>query len=496
MAPNDPRDDTLQHPADTWDTLPANLRPVHELLHDVSASWQRQLPSANALNAQLPHLLRDADGEHSPRQRGDTAAELRERRGVSFDGGGGAGRISGPVPSPSARTMHRWLSAVAALLLIALGASVFGVFAAHRPSSGTTAAHPTATPTVPLITSDPQDSGWTRFVPYVFRGDLALAPSDPARGYVCGDTGSYDPGRIFGDTTDGGHTWRIMQTPAKYSACSLQVSPSNPLNVALTSYVDAGQAPDLESHYSVDGGATWKPVPFPRSIVPPGGAAWSGSFLFAWGGPSTFYPQQNFLEVSAGGGAFTSIDTHALLPSAQHLGIEGTVVSGDRLYLNLSYSCGGVQSCQAIVASGNGGKSWTQIPNQSKIQLMAVAGNLLYGVVPASPSAVQTEMTTSDNGATWTPMKLPPIPGAPTGQAAPLALPAPDGTLFAAPDALGVAYLRGGTWTLLPFSQHGKSIRVAVAVDGSGKPVTVWAIDNGNDSAAGIYAGIYSHPLP
>jgi len=147
MAPNDPRDDTVQHPADTWDTLPANLRPVHDLLHDVSASWQRQLPSADALNAQLPHLLRDADGEHSPRQRGDTAAELRERRGVSVDGGGGAGRISGPVPSPAARSMHRWLSAVAALLLIALGASVFGVFAAHRPSSGTTLVHPTATPT-------------------------------------------------------------------------------------------------------------------------------------------------------------------------------------------------------------------------------------------------------------------------------------------------------------------------------------------------------------
>lgn len=381
-------------------------------------------------------------------------------------------------------------AALAVLLVLAVVGAALVVRDLRLPSQSagpTSTATPASTPL--LITSDPQDSGWTRFAPYLFRGDMAFAPSDPARGYVCGWG---ETGRIFGYTTDSGHAWRTMQSPATYSDCALQISPSNPLHVALTSYVDAGQAPDLESHYSVDGGATWKPVPFPRSIVPPGGAAWSGSFLFAWAGPSTVYPQQNFLEVSAGGGAFTSMDTHALLPSAQDLGIEGTVVSGDRLYLNLSYSCGGVRSCQAIVASGNGGKSWTQIPNQSKIQLMAVAGNLLYGVVPASPSAVQTEMTTSDNGATWTPMKLPPIPGAPTGQAAPLALPGPDGTLFAAPDALGVAYLRGGTWTLLPFSQHGKGIRVAVAVDGSGKPATVWAIDNENDSASGIY----SHPLP
>ncbi len=196
MAPNDPRDDTLQHLADTWDTLPASLRPVHELLHDVSASWQRQLPSADALNAQLPLLLQDVAGERSPRQRRVTGAALRERRGGHIDGGGEVGRISGPVPQAAARRMHRWFSLVAALLLIALGASVFGVFAAHRPSPGTTAAHPTTTPTgtptptVPPITrvvaTKPQNTRLPVPADAYFQGVSFSAAGD---GWITGFTG-------------------------------------------------------------------------------------------------------------------------------------------------------------------------------------------------------------------------------------------------------------------------------------------------------------------
>jgi hypothetical protein len=196
--------------------------------------------------------------------------------------------------------------------------------------------------------------------------------------------------------------------------------------------------------------------------------------------------QSGFLTVSANGGPFTSIDPSWLVPGAQNIAIRSAIGTSDHLYLNLGYTGCSAQNCQAIVASGDGGKHWTQIPNQSSIQLMAVAANMLYGQAP-NPQVPQNlaEWTSSDSGATWTRLRLPPLPG---GLPVPLCWPAPDGALVGAQGAY-VAYLRAGVWTVLPFSTvtTAEDLHVEVTLDASGKPKAVWAINDGNNSDAGIY---------
>lgn len=163
MAPNDRHDDT-QRPAyaqGAQDTLPAELRPVHELVRELGAAWQRQLPSADTLNARLPLLLQDAPDASAAADAGRTRPPLRQyHREYHLDRartgdlpGGIVGRGSTSRPRPP----HHLFAVVAALLLIALGGSVFAVFAAQRPGPGTTLTRPTTpagtpTPTAPAIT--------------------------------------------------------------------------------------------------------------------------------------------------------------------------------------------------------------------------------------------------------------------------------------------------------------------------------------------------------
>ncbi len=423
-------------------------------------------------------------------------------------GGDGDGLTREPLPPEPRSPWLSWsfpqstgtrvlLGALAALLVVTVVGTTALVIrdlhmqpsqtTTHRPSVSTTATA-TVAPTTITPPRSPQDNGWTAFTPAVWGGDVKFSQSSPQRGYLCGQ-GPND--RVFAVTADGGQMWQVSSSPAQYSGCSLQVSAVNPLDVVVTSYVDgAGQFISVDAHYSADGGKTWKAAPLPQDTQIPGGAVWSGSYLYVWVGHSMFGPQNNSLQASANGGPFTSIDPNGLVPGAQNLAIGSAVASGTKLYLNLTYNGCSSQNCQAIVASGDGGKHWTQIPNESDIQLMYVSGSTLYGQAP-DPQVPQilAEWTSSDNGATWTQLKLPLLPG---GLPAPFCLPAPDGTLFGAPDFVGVAYLRAGSWTVLPLSTYGEHIQVAVSLDTSGKPKVVWAVDDGNDS----WAGIYWHALP
>lgn len=395
------------------------------------------------------------------------------------------------------RTVGAWVGGAAALVVVGLLATVLmhmgsgpGGSSTGRVAVQTPTVRPTAVPTQPFHT--PADNGWTAFTPTVYSGDVAFAQSSPQRGYLCGQAQTDPDHRLFAVTTDGGQSWHSSFSPAQFPSCSLAVSAANPLDVVVNSYVGSfgsdGPSTYVDSHYSTDGGKTWRAVPIPQGTLPGDGAAWAGSYLYSWVGPSAYASsqQKSSLQVSANGGAFTSIDLSSLLPGAQGLNIQGAVGSSDTVYLNLSYTGCSAQTCQAIVASSDGGQHWTQIPNQSTIALVAVLGNTLYGHAPdAQNSQDPGEWTSTDGGASWTQMNLPPLPGG-LNWPTPYCLPTPDGTLIGGAEGY-VAYLRSGTWTVLPVASNMSGVRVAVALDAGGKPKALWAIDDGNDSSAGIY---------
>ncbi len=185
--------------------------------------------------------------------------------------------------------------------------------------------------------------------------------------------------------------------------------------------------------------------------------------------------------MSANGSAFTTIDPTSLVPGASGVYIYQTIASGATVYVTLAYNgCSSAQGCTAVVASGDGGKTWTRITNTFNMHVVWVAGTTLYGEItgPGTP-VIQTS---TDNGASWTPLALPPLPGGhKVGVEIPEALlPAVDGTVFALDPLDGsIAYLRGGVWTLLPFSSRRIDGPLgAVTFGPDGRPQRVWVFSS------------------
>jgi hypothetical protein len=407
-----------------------------------------------------------------------------------------------PEPrSPRSRGRVLLLSALAALLVVTVGgASVLvihdlgtsGGQPTNAPPAGqATATVKSSTPT-PVVSSDPQANGWTQEKPA--GDDIKFSASSVQRGYLCGTDQSGQ--HTFGVTTNGGQTWGFGQSPAAYDVCSIQISPTNPLDLVIYSTVEAGpvNTPHADAHSSSDGGKTWKAAPVAQTTTAPGGALWSAAYLYVWSGADESSGQSSFLKVSANGGPFASLDLNWLLPGAQNVSIASAVVSSTTLYLNLTYSgCpAAAQACLTIVASRDGGKTWSQASNQAGIRLVYVVGNTLYGQVTAGATA--TLVRSTDDGATWIVLTIPPLPG---GQTVRLSdqgawLPAPDGTIFTAPFGLGVAYLRAGAWTIVPFSSDASlDAVVAVSFAPNGQPQRIWGVSGPQAASHGIYWHAY-----
>jgi hypothetical protein len=196
------------------------------------------------------------------------------------------------------------------------------------------------------------------------------------------------------------------------------------------------------------------------------------------------------LEVSSNGAAFTSIDLSRVVAHASTILIQSGVASGVTLYLSVAYNgCGVAKGCTAIVATVDGGKSWTQISTAYAMQMVYAAGASLYAqITDRQPATIEIS---TDDGATWRSVSLLKLPDGGTldfrTQGA--WLPAPDGTLFAI-DLWGnsIAYLHNGTWTVIPFSSQGGAYAlVAVSVDPNGKLQRVWVLGSKGYDMPGIY---------
>jgi hypothetical protein len=346
----------------------------------------------------------------------------------------------------------------------------------------------------PRPSPSPQELGWTQLTPAA--GDVRFSVSDPQRGYLCGIDANQS--FIFGTTADGGQTWIYRPSPAAYEGCTIQIAPTNPLDIALTSQVEGGgcaaPCPPFDVHYSTDGGVTWLAAPVPPNTVAPGGALWSAGSLYVWAGANASSGQSGFLKMSAYGAPFAPINLGALLPGGvQHVSIVSAVAGTSALYLTLTYDGCSSPPCQAIVASGDGFTSWTRASTQPGLQLMYVVGNTLYG--QAMVGAATTLMYSIDSSASWHPLVLPPLPAGLTLTlgAHPVWLPTPDGLVVVVPALSAIAYLHGGAWTLTPFSSALYLDAVtAVSSGANGQPHRLWGVSD----AQAFSHGIYWHALP
>jgi hypothetical protein len=394
---------------------------------------------------------------------------------------------------PQATGMRMLLGALAVLLVVTVvgtTALVLRDLGMQRTSTPVMQAAPTATATLLSGTPtpdlrDPKNNGWTQVTIGPF-DSMAFAPSSPQRGYLCSQDDTTNA-HIFGLTTDSGLTWKMSASPHAYYTCQIQISPTSSLDVALTSYLAPNSGPPpVDAHFTTDGGKTWKAAPFPQNTVAPAGSLWAGSYLYLWAGPNKDNGQQGFLKVSANGGSFTAVDPTTLFPSGHNVSIGGAIAVGNKVYLNLGYNGCSAQNCWGIVASSDGGQTWAQVPNKSNIWIAGAVGGTLYGTVVDGPTA--TPVLSTDNGATWSTQTLPQLPD---GHDAGLCVPAADDTCYM-PSGLGVAYLHGGSWTVVPFStdQKGFVDHVTVSLNASGHAQRVWV------SCDCRWSGIYGHALP
>lgn len=410
---------------------------------------------------------------------------LRPRSGPRANGRGNGGNNKTLI-----------LGALAALLVVVVVGSIALVLRDLQAQAPRTTSAPTST--IPAATAanttptpdrrDPVNNGWTLVTQAKF-GDIQFAPSSSQHGYLCGVTPDGQT-RIFGTTSNGGQKWETGTSPAAYPTCTIHISPTNSQDVALTS-INApgdGNSAYVDAHYSTDGGKTWKAAPFAQNMLGPADMAWSGSSLYAWSGANKGNGQQGFLKVRVNGGAFTSIDESKLLSGAQSVLIESAVASATKVYLNISYNGCASQNCEAIVASGDGGQTWTRIPNQSAIFVSAIVGSTLFGVSTQDVPFVTAVYTSADNGATWKSITLPPLSGS---HGISNVVIAPDQTIFVSTTA-GVSYLQSGAWTTFKVSSSDTdSIQVSeVSLGSNGRPQSVWGHDDST------HAGIYVHALP
>ncbi len=351
---------------------------------------------------------------------------------------------------------------------------------AHTPTPTTSATLPALTPTPDL--SLPTNNGWTA-ITEASNGDVQFAADDPQKGYLCGTQGNGTQ-HVFGLTVDGGKTWSIGKSPASYTTCYLQVSPSNPLNLTLTSVNAPGDGADafVEAHYSTNGGQSWKAAPIPQDTIGVAQLLWSGTYLYLLA--------RNTLAVSANGGPFTQIAISAIAPGAQQVALTRAVVTANTLYLNVQTDA--CQSpCDILLASSNGGASWRRIPNSGHVLLEQVQGNALYGEVADGQPSLTTIMRSTNGGASWNAISLPTLP---SGLEMNSYIVAPDQTIFVSTRG-EVAALHSGTWKVYPFSVSENDVYMdsiemtTVSFDGSDRPLKIWGHDEGQ------HPGTYWHSV-
>jgi hypothetical protein len=364
------------------------------------------------------------------------------------------------------------------LVMQQLHSDTLGPVATATTALGTPTPRATATPDG----QQPTNNDWTLATAAAY-GDAQFSASSPQTGYLCG-TQADGKTHIFGVTTTGGQSWQVNTSPASYNECVLQVSPTNPLDVTITSVNGPGdgQSAYVDAHYSTNGGQSWQAAPIPPNTVGQMQLTWAGQYLYLM---RTDYKGASTLQVNANGGGFVTIPLGGLIAGEPNPFLSGGLAGGNTYYLNIQTNA--CQSpCNTVLTTTDGGASWSKLPNNGNIFLDAVVGNTLFGTVRAT-TFLQTIQRSSDGGASWDPT---PAPTLTDGPGFSYYIVAPDKSLYTSFGGTVYAWLNG-KWINFPFATGNQdSIELsAVSVNASGEIARLWGHDEG------AHLGVYSHAL-
>jgi hypothetical protein len=382
---------------------------------------------------------------------------------------------------------------------------------------------PTSPPTIP------PGRGWTHAGP-PWADWIVFAPSAPGTAYLCGTPGNTDPNRqapvSLALSQDSGRTWQSWTTSMRAGFCVVDIDPTNAHDLLLEVFpcgisASVSCSGSAQLFRSRDGGYSWHLAAFPPA---PAGSfsgpdvelftwAWQGSTVFVSPSPAGTQPQ-TLVAVSVAEGPFVWVNQKALfagLPAGSQLNNLSANTVG--VFVDFSGASSGASTILTKVSTDQGA-TWSVFQPQyqgKNVQLVdqgvsLANGHTLIGEVVSGQDANTGSyyLTSTDGGATWTPIAAPPGDLLITGNFLFTGLVStPSGTYYAemtspngeATAVPGVYRLAPGTstWVLvgaLPLTSRGP---IAVSWDEEGQPLALWSIAETRSTPTSSLAGLVIH---
>jgi hypothetical protein len=421
-----------------------------------------------------------------------------------------------PQRRPGLRVLSLALTAI--LVVVAAGAILERV---RQPSVASETVPLLATPTSPPTPAPtiPPGQGWMPAGPSWAQW-IVFAPSAPGTAYLCGTPSNTDPTRqapvSLGHSRDSGGTWQSWATSISATACVVDVDPTNAYDLLLEVWpcvISASVSCPTELYRSFDGGHNWHVVALPPTPGSSSGPpvvfywAWQGSTLFV--GPSSAGTQTPLrLAVSVAAGPLVWVNQKALLAGipadSQFNSLYANMVA---VYVDFYVASSSGTSTILTKVSTDQGATWSVFQPQYQgktvrlvdFEVSLADGATIVGEVESGQNAnTGNYVTSTDGGATWTPLAAAPgfllimgLVSTPSG-AYYAEMTSPNGYATAVP---GVYRLAPGTstWVLvgaLPSSSGGP---LAVSWDEQGQPLALWSIAQTPSTPTSDPAGLVTH---
>jgi hypothetical protein len=425
-------------------------------------------------------------------------------------------------PGVALRPLLRALSLALAIVLVLVAAGVILQRQRPRPRRTTLLPLATSTPTTPLTPAPilPTGQGWTPAGP-AWAQWIVFAPSDPRTAYICGTPTNKNPSRqgqvMLGLSLDSGRTWQMLATAILASDCQVDVDPTDAHDLLLqVEHCTTCSTPNpAEVYRSVDSGRSWHLAELPP---PPGSSSVTyAAFQWVWQGSTLFIMPlfagtqlRRLVAISVAEGPFVWVNQNALLagvPAGMQLNdlyANTTAVYADFDFYAPS-NCS--QKCTLTKVSADLGATWSNFQPRYQgqtvylldQQVSVADGYTLIGQVVSSQDAnTSVYVTSSDGGARWTPMPLPPgdlvitaLVSTPSGIS--YAETWSFGSVATAPPAVYRLSPGASTWVLvgaLPGS--GFPLAVSWAAQG-GYPLALWSVANNLSAQTITTAGPITH---
>jgi hypothetical protein len=344
-----------------------------------------------------------------------------------------------------------------------------------------------------------------------------FAPSVPGTAYLCGTPGNTDPNHqapvSLALSQDAGRTWQSWTTSLRAGGCGVGVDPTNAHDLLIEVWTcgsSAGGSCPAQLFRSLDGGHSWRLMAFPPA---PAGAssgpseeftvAWQGSTLFVSPSPAGTEPQ-TLVAVSVAEGPFVWVNQKALfagLPAGSQLNTLSATTVG--VFVDFSGASSGASTILTKVSTDQG-TTWSVFQPQyhgKQVQLvdqevsLADGRTLIGKVVSGQDANTGRYVTSTDGGATWTPLAAAPgsllirgLVSTPSGTYY-AELTSPTGDATAVPRVYRLAP-GTSTWVLVGALPRTSPGPIAVSWDVQGHPLALWSIA---ETPSTPLAGLVAH---